>query len=395
MAAVANACMPCSAELQYVQNKDDVASMGGSLLVLLNPRVPVASGAAISLVLPDFSLLPAIEKELKAKKEEEQEGQAAGRGERKGAEAGDKEGKEEAVLSKQAYTSLNKLHWRQDAAVGTWFEGEPKEDKAVSVEAELRESGLLLTITPQVDVGADDVWGLVMPDALQLALPWDGEEDEALAALVGEQDKAGGEGCVDWSKVATQMPGVRSAVEAENRWLRLKGLAQGAPDKPFECSAWLPLPAPDAALRELVWALQIIPDAGADGKAGSGDDDLVLKFAPGNDLMPGDVLALLLPGVSSGPTFLGESRLDHTGASWSVYSRLSNRPASPGPRGGGGGGGGGGGLRPLALHVPAGGKLPAVLLVELGAGIEKGNAVTTSIVQVSGVSGGLWHKVEV
>ena len=232
-----------------------------------------------------------------------------------------------------------------------------------------------MTVTPQVDVGADDAWGLVMPDALELVLPWDGDEDAALSGLVGDQEKKGEEG-IDWARVAADMPSVRTAVEVEYRWLKLKTLAPGSPEKVFDCPAWVSLPAPDAAQKDLVWDLQILRDAGSDGKVGSADDDLFLKFTPGTDLLAGDVLAIQLPGISAGPTFLADSLKDHTGAAWSAYSKMSHRSTAPGSLDGS--------MRPMSLHVPAGGKLPAVLLVVLGAGIEKGDSQTISMVQMLG-----------
>ena len=42
----------------------------------------------------------------------------------------------------------------------------------------VRGSGVDMTLTPQVDVGSDEAWVLLVPHELQLVLPWDKEEDE-------------------------------------------------------------------------------------------------------------------------------------------------------------------------------------------------------------------------
>jgi hypothetical protein len=143
--------LPCLAELQYPQ---EAARAGGSLLLLLYPRVPVAANTAVTLVLPGFSLLPTLERELRLlvarddaeEKEKETVSRAAevaeGEGEKKEGEKkeGVKEGEDTGSVSggggevRQVYTSLNQLHWKMDAESGAWCEGEPAVDKAVSLE---------------------------------------------------------------------------------------------------------------------------------------------------------------------------------------------------------------------------------------------------------------------
>ncbi len=124
-------------------------------MLLLYPRVPVAANTAVTLVLPGFSLLPTLERELrqlvardeKEEKEKETVSRAAeaaeGEGEKKEGEKKEgvkKEGGDTGSVSggggevRQVYTSLNQLHWKMDAESGAWCEGEPAVDKAVSLQ---------------------------------------------------------------------------------------------------------------------------------------------------------------------------------------------------------------------------------------------------------------------
>ena len=131
------------------------------------PRVPVAANTAVTLVLPGFSLLPTLERDLRQlvarheKEEKEKENSSVSRaaeaaegesakkkeGENKEGEKKEgvkkKEGKDTGSVSggdggggevRQVYTSLNKLHWKVDAESGAWCEGVPAVDKAVSLQ---------------------------------------------------------------------------------------------------------------------------------------------------------------------------------------------------------------------------------------------------------------------
>ena len=90
VASQATACMPYTAELRYPS-----AGLDGVLLVLLYPRVPVAANTTITLILERFSLLPALEREAKARAQKEEAG--GGRG---GADKGGKDVEE--AITKQA-----------------------------------------------------------------------------------------------------------------------------------------------------------------------------------------------------------------------------------------------------------------------------------------------------
>ena len=128
------------------------------------PRVPVAANTAVTLVLPGFSLLPTLERDLRQlvarheKEEKEKENSSVSRaaeaaegesakkkeGENKEGEKKEgvkkKEGEDTGSVSggggevRQVFTSLNQLHWKMDAESGAWCEGEPAVDKAVSLQ---------------------------------------------------------------------------------------------------------------------------------------------------------------------------------------------------------------------------------------------------------------------
>ena len=97
---IAQAAFPCLAELQYPQ---EAARAGGSLLVLLYPRVPVAANTAVTLVLPGFSLLPTLERSLRQlvardeKEEKEKENSSVSRA----AEAAEGEGEKKVEREKR------------------------------------------------------------------------------------------------------------------------------------------------------------------------------------------------------------------------------------------------------------------------------------------------------
>ena len=90
VASKASACMPYTAELRYPS-----AGLDGVLLVLLYPRVPVAANTSITLILERFSLVPALEREAKARARKEEDG-----GDRGGADKGGKDVQE--AITKQA-----------------------------------------------------------------------------------------------------------------------------------------------------------------------------------------------------------------------------------------------------------------------------------------------------
>jgi hypothetical protein len=191
----------------------------------------------------------------------------------------------------------------------------------------VRGSGVDMTLTPQVDVGSDEAWVLLVPHQLQLVLPWDKEEDEALRALFAAaapraQDR-------DWAQAAAGFATPRTAAELQHRFLflKLQPSRDTASAKPFDSPAWLPLPAAPAARAALVWELQV-QVRGGDGN-GQHLDDLALSFEAGTDVLAGDVLAMLLPGVVSAPTLLGEALPDQSGGRWQVYSNRRHEHTSP------------------------------------------------------------------
>ena len=258
LTTVANAGIPHVAELKEPL---DATGIGGSLLVLMDPRIPVAANSNVTFVLPGFEMLPVLECEKEAMGKKRAPGE-----DDVGAAAHEAKAASEAA-SKQAYTSLNKLNWRYDADHPEgWCEREEAGvDKAVSLKVTAIAGAVLLTVTPQADVGCNDAWVLLLPHSLELVLPWDSDEDAALSRLVREQLRAsdggeeGGErqGQVDWDKVAAGLPN-RQALEAEHRWLKLKvTAAHGEYQKPSECPVFLPFPTPAAAAQELVWEAQV------------------------------------------------------------------------------------------------------------------------------------------
>ena len=71
-----------------------------------------------------------------------------------------------------------------------WCDGEAGDvDKTVSVVATALDCGVLLTLTPQVDVTCDDAWVILLPASLELVLPWDKTEDTAISTLVSRHSK--------------------------------------------------------------------------------------------------------------------------------------------------------------------------------------------------------------
>ena len=349
VASQATACMPYMAELRYPK-----ASLDGDLLVLLYPRVPVAANTAITLVLEHFSLLPVLEREAKARAHKEKEKKEAAAGAPAGATGADKGSKEkEEAVSRQAFTSLNPLHCKYDVDE-EWCDGEAGDvDKTVSVVATALDCGVLLTLTPQVDVTCDDAWVILLPASLELVLPWDKTEDTAISTLVsrhskpppaqdpggggggerggggGERGEGGGsakmlESEVEWNKIAAdwaQPPSEdadasvrapRSELELKERWHRMQAAAgESAEDgKIYECPAWLPLPAAAQAITTLVWDLQISNVDAKTARKGASGEDLLVSFSPGTDVLAKDVLALVLPGVTHGPSFLGKTLSD-------------------------------------------------------------------------------------
>lgn len=126
---VSSASIPTTADLWYLDVP--AASAGGSLLVLLNPRVPVAANSAVTLLLPNFSLLPALQQDKDARLAK----QHAARGGSNDKAGGDEALKKPAAaVSKQAITTL-RSHMKFDERNG-WFESDDAgADKAVAVEA--------------------------------------------------------------------------------------------------------------------------------------------------------------------------------------------------------------------------------------------------------------------
>jgi WD40 repeat protein len=327
-------------------------------------------------------------------------------------------------LRMQAFTSLNPLHCKYDVN-DEWCDGEASDtDKAVSVVATAIECGVMMTLTPAVDVTSDDGWVILVPEALELVLPWDREEDQALADIMqrhtqsplpedaggtsgvkggdegggekGEKGEGGGGAArreVEWKKVAADwlqprpdasLPAPRSDLELKERWHHIQSSAGVIleDEKIYECPAWLPLPSPTAAIADLVWDLQIASaDAGTNVPKGAMNsrDDLLLSFSLRTDVLPGDVLALVLPGVLHGPSYLGKTLSDRSGASWVVYSNMASAPSHPDfPRCG---------FTPLSLCVPEGaaaGKDSAVLLVQTELSFRKGTAMKMNLSQLFG-----------
>ena len=185
-----------------------------------------------------------------------------------------------------------------------------------------------MTLTPQVDVGSDEAWVLLVPHQLQLVLPWDKEEDEALRALFAAAAAPRAQER-DWAQAAAGFATPRTAAELQHRHLLLKlqPSRDTASGKPFDSPAWLPLPAAPAARAALVWELQV-QVRGGDGN-GQHLDDLALSFEAGTDVLAGDVLAMLLPGVLSAPTLLAEALRDQSGGRWQVYSNRRHEHTRP------------------------------------------------------------------
>jgi hypothetical protein len=188
-----------------------------------------------------------------------------------------------------------------------------------------------MTLTPQVDVGSDEAWVLLVPHQLQLVLPWDNEEDEALRALLAAESSSSLLAAAapraqdrDWAQAAAGFATLRTAAELQHRFLLLKlePSRDTASGKPFDSPAWFPLPAaplPAAAKAALVWELQV-QVRGGDGN-GLLLDDLALSFEAGTDVLAGDVLAILLPSILSAPTLLAEPLRDQSGGRWQVVTR--------------------------------------------------------------------------
>ncbi len=184
----------------------------------------------------------------------------------------------------------------------------------------VRGSGVDMTLTPQVDVWSDEAWVLLVPHQLQLVLPWDKEEDEALrAAFAAAAPRAKDR---DWAQAAAGFATLRTAAELQHRFLLLKlqPSREMAAGKPFDSPAWLPLPAAPAARAALVWELQV-QVRGGDGN-GQLLDDLALSFEAGTDVLAGDVLAMVLPAVESAPTLLAEPLRDQSGGRWQVVTQF-------------------------------------------------------------------------
>lgn len=188
-----------------------------------------------------------------------------------------------------------------------------------------------MTLTPQVDVGSDEAWVLLVPHQLQLVLPWDKEEDEALRALFAASSSSSLLAAAapraqdrDWAQAAAGFATLRTAAELQHRFLLLKlePSRYTASGKPFDSPAWLPLPAAPAARATLVWELQV-QVRGGDGN-GQHLDDLALSFEAGTDVLAGDVLAILLPAVLSAPTLLAEPLGDQSGGRWQVVTRVTS-----------------------------------------------------------------------
>ena len=160
----------------------------------------------------------------------------------------------------------------------------------------------------------------------------------------------------------------RSALELEQRWPAVQVSAREEDyEKPSKCVAFIPMPASAGSVGKLVWDLKI----SSMGEPAKETGDLTLTFTAGTQLLKDDVLALELPGVEIGPTFLGKSYVDHAGASWVAFCKLPSETQS---------------MTPLSLYVPSvvSSKQHAILLVQVQGSHAKGAQVSFSLKEIFG-----------